>query len=261
MATATSQIKREAVMSWRAIVLIFSLQSATSLMSGQIHTSALEQPQTFGTAAGYTTMMGYDLARGGYAYLDKRHGATFCSTGFGPEGEGYAHMLLPDGATLSELQLWAYDIDTNAGLTVSLEETCQAAGFNAPVTTQIGSADTFGAIGHYFGFTPLNGHRVNSRDCAYTVRVRFSPEGGLCNGAKRQIQKVHVSWFREVSPAPATATFDDVPTSHPLFQYVEALVKAGVTGGCGANNFCPGAPLTRGQMAVFLSRALGLQWP
>jgi hypothetical protein len=52
-----------------------------------------------------------------------------------------------------------------------------------------------------------------------------------------------------------------VPTSHPFFQYVEALVASGVTGGCGSGNYCPDAPLTRGQMATFLSRALGLEWP
>jgi hypothetical protein len=188
-------------MSWRAIVLVFSLQSATGLLSGQIHTSALEQPQTFGTAAGYTTMMGYDLTPSSSVGLDRRHGATFCSTGYpGPESEGYAHILLPDGAILSQLQLWAYDIDTDDPLTVSLEETCQAVGFNAPVTTQIGSADTFGAIGHYFGFTPLNDHRVNNRDCAYTVRVRFSPGGGACTGDQRSIQKVHVSCIATSAP-------------------------------------------------------------
>ncbi|MEX1244205.1 MAG: S-layer homology domain-containing protein [Thermoanaerobaculia bacterium] len=79
-------------------------------------------------------------------------------------------------------------------------------------------------------------------------------------GLPRDATNVY-EWSKAAAAAPATATFDDVPTSHPLFQYVEALVKAGVTGGCGAGNFCPTAPLTRGQMAVFLSRALGLQWP
>ncbi len=64
-----------------------------------------------------------------------------------------------------------------------------------------------------------------------------------------------------ISPAPGVATFADVPTNHPRFQFVEALVAAGVTGGCGGGNFCPDAPLTRSQMAVFLSIALGLQWP
>jgi hypothetical protein len=72
---------------------------------------------------------------------------------------------------------------------------------------------------------------------------------------------VRVTWHRQVSPAPGTATFNDVPTSDPGFQYIEALVASGITAGCGNGNFCPDATLTRRQMAVFLSKALGLHWP
>ena len=63
-----------------------------------------------------------------------------------------------------------------------------------------------------------------------------------------------------VSPAPATATFNDVPTSHPFFQFIEALHASGITGGCQAAPplYCPDNPVTRGQMAVFLAKALGL---
>ena len=72
---------------------------------------------------------------------------------------------------------------------------------------------------------------------------------------------LRVYYQLQVSPAPGTATFNDVPTSHPFFQFVEALAASGITAGCGSGNFCPDTPLTRGQMAVFLSKALGLQWP
>jgi hypothetical protein len=68
-------------------------------------------------------------------------------------------------------------------------------------------------------------------------------------------------WRRTVSPAPAAATFADVPVGDPLHRFVEAMVAAGITGGCGGNNYCPNAPITRGQMAVFLAAALGLHWP
>src|SRR5262249_39629751 len=71
---------------------------------------------------------------------------------------------------------------------------------------------------------------------------------------------VRAAWNRQVSPPPATATFNDVPTDHPQFAFVEALVSAGITAGCGGGNYCPNNPLTRGQMAVFLSKALGLNW-
>lgn len=74
---------------------------------------------------------------------------------------------------------------------------------------------------------------------------------------------VTVHWHRRVSPPPAVATFNDVPTNHPFFQYIEALNAAGITGGCQASPplYCPDATLTRGQMAVFLAKALGLHWP
>jgi len=52
-----------------------------------------------------------------------------------------------------------------------------------------------------------------------------------------------------------------VPTGHPFFQFIEALAAAGITGGCGNGNYCPDNPVTRGQMAVFLAKALGLHWP
>ena len=58
------------------------------------------------------------------------------------------------------------------------------------------------------------------------------------------------------------ATFNDVPTSHIFFRWIEALAAAGITTGCSAAPplYCPDDPVTRGQMAVFLSKALGLQF-
>ena len=71
---------------------------------------------------------------------------------------------------------------------------------------------------------------------------------------------VVVGYQLQVSPAPGAATFGDVPPSHPFFQFVEALAASGITGGCGNGNYCPDNPVTRGQMAVFLAKALGLQF-
>ena len=69
-----------------------------------------------------------------------------------------------------------------------------------------------------------------------------------------------IGYRLEPSPAPGYASFNDVPEGHPFHQFVEALYASGITAGCGSGNFCPDAPLTRGQMAVFLSKALGLYW-
>jgi hypothetical protein len=79
-------------------------------------------------------------------------------------------------------------------------------------------------------------------------------------GTDTSFSAVRVFYRLQVSPAPAVATFSDVPTSHPFFRFVEALAASGITAGCGSGNYCPDAPLTRGQMAVFLSIALGLHF-
>jgi hypothetical protein len=76
------------------------------------------------------------------------------------------------------------------------------------------------------------------------------------------LASIHVGYVLQVSPAPSTASFpNDVPTTHPFFKYIEALKASGITGGCAAGSFCPDAPVTRGQMAVFLATALGLHFP
>jgi len=70
-----------------------------------------------------------------------------------------------------------------------------------------------------------------------------------------------IIWKRQITPAPVTATFSDVPVGAFGFQHIEALVASGITAGCGGGNFCPDGTLTRAQMAVFLAKALGLHWP
>jgi len=40
------------------------------------------------------------------------------------------------------------------------------------------------------------------------------------------------------------------------FTFIEALARAGVTAGCGSNNYCPEDSVTRAQMAVFLERGM-----
>jgi hypothetical protein len=63
-----------------------------------------------------------------------------------------------------------------------------------------------------------------------------------------------------VSPAPATATFNDVPTTDGAFRFIEALAKSGITSGCQTSPplYCPDKQITRREMAVFLAVALGL---
>lgn len=46
--------------------------------------------------------------------------------------------------------------------------------------------------------------------------------------------------------------FDDVPASSLFCPWIEELVRRGITEGCGGDNYCPAASVTRAQMAAFL---------
>jgi hypothetical protein len=53
-------------------------------------------------------------------------------------------------------------------------------------------------------------------------------------------------------PACTAPVFADVPCSHPFAAWINELAARGITGGCGGGDFCPGSPVSREQMAVFL---------
>jgi hypothetical protein len=59
-----------------------------------------------------------------------------------------------------------------------------------------------------------------------------------------------------VPPACATPVFGDVPATSPFCRWVEEAARRGIASGCGGGNYCPGSPVTREQMAVFVLRAL-----
>lgn len=63
-------------------------------------------------------------------------------------------------------------------------------------------------------------------------------------------------WGRHVT-APATPSFTDVPTDHIWYTQIEAAVQMDVLDAGGT--FRPNAPITRGEMAEMLVRALGLR--
>jgi hypothetical protein len=61
------------------------------------------------------------------------------------------------------------------------------------------------------------------------------------------------------TPPPCTmAAFADVPCTSPFAPWVQELVARAITAGCGGGLYCPTNPVTRGQMAVFLTKTFGL---
>ena len=62
-------------------------------------------------------------------------------------------------------------------------------------------------------------------------------------------------------PGPGPGRFTDVDGEAWWSGYPERLAELGISQGCGRNppRFCPSGPVTRGEMATFLTRAFGLE--
>jgi len=61
------------------------------------------------------------------------------------------------------------------------------------------------------------------------------------------------------TPPVCTELFPDVPCSNPFAAWVNELLHRQITAGCSGGLYCPLAPATRGQMAVFLTKIFNLQ--
>jgi M6 family metalloprotease-like protein len=55
---------------------------------------------------------------------------------------------------------------------------------------------------------------------------------------------------------PATPYFTDVPATHPFFRFIQKMQELGFWTGCSATQYCESAPVTRGQMAPMILRAI-----
>ena len=160
---------------------------------------------------------------------------------------------LPNGAVLDELTFDVYDNDPSYNVEVHIHNCLSGGPCLLPDILQ-----TTGQPGWTTLTTGPYGGVSDNANSFYLLRVLLDPGTGP---GLTMFQRAVAYYHPQVSPAPATATFNDVPTDNPYFQFVEAIAAAGITAGCGAGNYCPDAAVTRGQMAVFLAKALGIYWP
>ena len=176
------------------------------------------------------------------------------------EGEFSAHVGLEAGAHLSRIECDFHTHPTQEAH-VLLRRQLQAPGHNLPVDEDLAHihspvvAPIYVQVGSSLNHTVQT--RVGTSTAIYFLDVTMSDDPSH----ELRFRGCRITWNRQVAPAPATARFTDVPTTHSAFRFVEALAASGITGGCGAGTFCPDAPLTRAQMAIFLSVALGLHFP
>jgi len=189
----------------------------------------------------------------------------YITAAVGGGGDLWAPVTLPSGAALDYLDLYYWDTDPANDICATLWAYTGPTFYgDPPGETLIATTCSSGSSG--YGYAPIaasgtisNNVFYNPGAGQYVVVVHMTPYTTPQLGFKA----VDIWWHRQVSPAPGTATFNDVPTSHPFFQFVEALAASGITAGCQASPplYCPDAPLTRKQMAAFLAKGYGLYWP
>ena len=173
-----------------------------------------------------------------------------------------APVSLPAGALITSIQMDLCDTGAQTEVRASLQQVLPSEGA-APTVL----ATSISGVGTAPGCTVKNQnlaapHTVDNAGSAYIISARLSSVGPTFLNANTRLVGVRVFYRLQVTPAPAVATFNDVPTNHPFFRFVQALVAAGITSGCSASPplFCPDDPVTRKQMAAFIAKALGLHF-
>jgi S-layer family protein/beta-propeller repeat-containing protein len=89
-----------------------------------------------------------------------------------------------------------------------------------------------------------------------TNPLRYCPEGSVTRAqmAIFLLRGIHGSSYNPPAIG-ATTGFGDVPTTYWAAAWIKRLAGEGITLGCGNGNYCPEAPVTRAQMAIFLLRS------
>lgn len=174
-----------------------------------------------------------------------------------------AGIELPEGAAIDFQRLYYYNtaatnlttfltswnVENFSGLSPSFVE------HSADTTT---AATGYGA--KQFNFSPLVVFDTYDTTVSPARQRSYGFAVNMPTGTTTRLKGVAIGFTRQIAPAPASASFIDVPTSHPFFNEVEQMRKSGVTLGCGGGQYCPDQVVTRGQMAAFLTRAMGLHW-
>ena len=178
------------------------------------------------------------------------------------EGLGYflAPVNLPTGSLIQSVEIRFCDTTTVGFFQsfLNINDKTGAGSILQPAMVTSEDVEAPGCVNRTF--TPDSPIQIDNDRNAYSLEVFINPD--FLDLEAIVLCQARIYYSLQVSPPPAVATFpNDVPPNHPFFQFVEALAAAGITVGTGPDTYGVNAPVTRGQMAVFLAKALGLHFP
>jgi len=210
-----------------------------------------EQARTYGTTAGTALA----LSAEGFSPNDSSTTYTFSTLNGGQYITGGHPFLdhsvdLPEGSQVVSIELDGCDND-NAGHITMWFSKCSVGGPCADLNS-LGTDDAATPGCGRFPLTLVSPVTIDNFNNSYFTYFSTSGAGNA------SVFSIRIYYKLQVSPAPATATFADVPTNFIYFRAIEALAASGITSGCGGGNFCPNQNVTRGELAKFLANALGL---
>ena len=234
----------------------------------------MQSPDAFGGYGQYTVFYAPKWTPRHYTPTPQAYDSGYVGPWNVDQSSYWVQIDLPNGASVDEIHVLVYDNDANGRWSLSFigtEGAFPGIGTDTPFTIYI-TGGTTGDPADTPGYTVISPNFVvpkvirtwtdldsdgTESAAAYFLRL-LGTQADDINTLRFWGALVH--WSRTISPAPATATFSDVPTGHWAFQYIEALAASGISVGCGGGSFCPDNTLTRAQMAIFLAKALGLHW-
>jgi hypothetical protein len=199
------------------------------------------------------------------AFTYFNEGFTYLQVTAGNPATFLADSHLPVGAKVNQVCALVRDDDATGEVFLDFSVIELGGAAPGPSVTPLGNAGSGGAATPHYSVlcvTPPANTAIRAfgdadgdttaQYLSYRIGVSLKASNNLSFGG------AIVKWQRQQAPAPAAATFADVPTNFLFFRAIENLAAAGITGGCAPGNFCPNANITRGEAAAFFSKALGL---
>jgi hypothetical protein len=108
------------------------------------------------------------------------------------------------------------------------------------------------------GFKPgatLTVGGLSALDVSVTSTEVFATTPVLTPGTLNDVVLLNPDATTGTIPLGFFADFLDVPQGHVFHDFVESILRAGVTAGCGGGSYCVDSPMTRAEMSVLLLKS------